>query len=503
MVFLPHYPSEVTRSRRFRDSQSRRAFSSYESFLSVSLFNRRTECVVFHPCSDQLLAASHGGEIALVKDLTGLSLLRSPDPSDIDGRVAMLRQGIGKGGSIVHMHMSRDGELLTFASHDCSLVQAHLSYEGRGERGGRDQGRYDLHEREIANTGDYDHWFTCSAASESTSALLATDNKGFLHLFDVREAHSMGSLRIHNSHKISHIDVHRNGFVFATASNDKTSRVFDLRFLRQEEGIKASPMASPHRRELAIYSHEGVVSSCAFSPTEDLLLTTAQNDELRVHSLSEAGELSPPRVILKHSHRFYQHISIIKAVWHPVAPGLVAVGRYDTGRGLDMIDVSSPSFVPADDEDLADYASVNLQAKSVDTILCVNAFSRNGDYLASGTSSAVVLWRHRRSRNDDIDDDDNRRHECVRASRVTAHNLNGSAEEEFSKAGGAVATIQDRVQLALQAQEKGLKRCNQLAKDNRKKKMPSTAIVSPICVSEPSSDATLTCSDFSSFKCDV
>jgi DNA damage-binding protein 2 len=213
------------------------------------------------------------------------------------------------------MSLSSDEKSLLLCSHDCTFSEYDIEHSS---------------EYEIDHTHDYDRWFTCSDWSASHECRLVSDNKGYVHIFDSRAAGRVASLQLHKSNKISCVSLNTCGSVFATASNDRTSRIFDLRALS----------SAGYRSEIAIYSHDGVVSSSYFSPLgTGQLLTTAQNDDIRVYDVSEAGELISPRIVISHSHKFYQHISIIKAVWHPVQKHRVLVGRYDLPRGLDILNL--------------------------------------------------------------------------------------------------------------------------------------------------------------------
>lgn len=305
--------------------------------------------MVWRPDGDALFASSHGGDIAVLR---GTAELRYGGELCAD-HVRYLRRGGGKGCSVGHMHLSAAALICT--SHNGALTSVCTATGA---------------EEELWNTHDSEHWFTCAASSEH-GCLLAADNKGAVHMFDSRTHRPLGVHTVRRSAKIGFIDC--AGELFATGSNDKTCRVMDVRFVREARSYSS-------RSELSVYEHEGVVSCCVFSPTGRSLLTTAQNDELRVYDMSAAGELAPPRVKMQHPHKFYQHITPIKAVWHPLARDLVCVGRYADRRGVDLIDLSCDRVH-------------NMAPRLTETIMCVNAFSGDGALLASGTSNSVFLWR--------------------------------------------------------------------------------------------------------------
>ena len=203
--------------------------------------------------------------------------------------------------------------------------------------------------------------------------------------------------------------------------------MFDLR--RLDSGHSQN-----YRSELAIYPHDGVVSSGYFSPLVPYrLLTTSQNDEVRVFDVSVAGELLPPKFVIPHSHKFYQHITIIKASWHPLMKDVIAIGRYDRPRGLDMISLSSNGS--------KDVSVQNTTSKKVETILCVNSFSPNGRYLASATANNVVLWtsdRNSHSFHHDLTSKGDRLEERV-SSAIAAQ---ASCLESFSRSDASSAATQ-------------------------------------------------------------
>ena len=315
--------------------------------------------MVWSAGGDHLFAGSHGGDVYVIQDIEDAS---SEDASCV-ARGITLRQGLGKGGSICDMKLTQDESHLVLCSHDCTLSYFDLDSQW---------------ELELHNTGDYDHWYTSVAISNALNCILAADNRGYVKAFDPRLPCHLHHYSLHKSHKISCIDVHSSGYVIATCSNDRTCRVFDLRRLNSE-------YIQNYREEVAVYLHEGVVSSGYFSPLVPYrLLTTSQSDEIRVYDTSVAGELLPPKYVIPHSHKFYQHITTIKASWHPLMRDVFAVGRYDRPRGFDLISLSKTGSNPV--------TVKNIGSREVETILCVNSFSPDGRYLASATANNIVLW---------------------------------------------------------------------------------------------------------------
>ena len=350
-------------------------FLSMKLLFNVTLFNRRTEVVKFHPINKLLLfVCSHGGDIAII------------DNNNIKSKssIEMIREGKGKGGSICALEFdNNDPTTLYFGSHDTKFTR--FNYETKSS---------DI----IMETFDCDHWYTSithSSNYNNTTNLLVGDNKGKLYFVDPRDSKSIATgMKIHKG-KIHDINAHIDGNTFCTASNDKTVQLWDLRAMKAHENEKKKP------RSLLSLKHEGVVSSSTWSPYDsNRLLTTTQNDEFRVYDCNLGVDTSP-EIIINHPHRFYQHLSIIKPSWHPIVPNLFVCGRYDKDiRGIDMFDVNiiqrqhqqkNTDNAIANTNSPEHYVG-NLRTGAVRTINCALAFSTDGSLLASGTANNVAIF---------------------------------------------------------------------------------------------------------------
>ena len=95
------------------------------------------------------------------------------------------------------------------------------------------------------------------------------------------------------------------------------------------------------------------IASCVFLATFDpiygsSLLTTAQNSELRVYRSHNWEE---PALVMNHAHRHFQHMTNIRASWHPFHEDLCVVGRYaevddpDKTRSVDVVDTRKGKVV--------------------------------------------------------------------------------------------------------------------------------------------------------------
>ena len=88
----------------------------------------------------------------------------------------------------------------------------------------------------------------------------------------------------------------------------------------------------------------GLLHAAYFDPHYgSLLLVTCQNSSLLVFNVNLCSTL--PLTAFHHHHKFFQHMTPIKATWHPLFPNLVVVGRYIGGeengisdRFVDVVD---------------------------------------------------------------------------------------------------------------------------------------------------------------------
>lgn len=78
------------------------------------------------------------------------------------------------------------------------------------------------------------------------------------------------------------------------------------------------------------------------------LLTTTQNNEVRVY---QSYNWEEPTFVITHTHRHYQHMTNIRATWHPLYRDLCIVGKYpeqddpDQSRYIDVIDTKEGKIV--------------------------------------------------------------------------------------------------------------------------------------------------------------
>ncbi|ROT70221.1 putative DNA damage-binding protein 2 isoform X2 [Penaeus vannamei] len=163
---------------------------------------------------------------------------------------------------------------------------------------------------------------------------------------------------------------------FVTASVDRSLKVWDIRNLKS--------------RSSCLYSHihERPVNSAHFSRTDGgRLLTTDQHSEMRVYS---CPSFTLSRTI-SHPHRQFQHLTPIKATWHPLRD-IIVVGRYP--------DPAFPGYVDNEPRtvDFFDGATGKLLHQHMDKgcdnkIISLNLFNQTGDALLSSAALLVWVWK--------------------------------------------------------------------------------------------------------------
>uniref|UniRef100_A0A452UFG4 DNA damage-binding protein 2 n=1 Tax=Ursus maritimus TaxID=29073 RepID=A0A452UFG4_URSMA len=244
------------------------SLASYRIFQKAAPFDRRATSLAWHPTHPSTLAVgSKGGDIMLwnfgIKD----------KPTFI--------KGIGAGGSITGLKFNPldTNQFFTSSMEGTTRLQ---DFKGNTLR-------------VFTSSGTLDK-------SEGSS----------LGVCGETVIPSLWNLRMHKK-KVTHVALNPCcDWFLATASVDQTVKIWDLRQVRGKSSFLHS---LPH-------SHP--VNAACFSPDGAQLLTTDQKSELRVYS---ASQWDCPPSLIPHPHRHFQHLTPIKATWHP-RYNLIVVGRY-------------------------------------------------------------------------------------------------------------------------------------------------------------------------------
>ncbi|XP_072842127.2 DNA damage-binding protein 2 isoform X3 [Pogona vitticeps] len=185
------------------------------------------------------------------------------------------------------------------------------------------------------------------------------------------------NLKLHKK-KVTHVEFNsRCDWLMATASVDRTVKIWDLRNIKDKSSC------------LHVLPHDKPVNAAYFSPIDGAkLLSTDQYNEIRVYSSSD---WSKPQHLIPHPHRQFQHLTPIKATWHP-RYDLIVAGRYPDPhfpgytsnelRTVDIFDGNSGEMV------------CQLHDSNASGIISLNKFNPMGDTLASGMGFNILIWGH-------------------------------------------------------------------------------------------------------------
>ncbi|XP_075358765.1 DNA damage-binding protein 2 isoform X4 [Mycteria americana] len=182
-------------------------------------------------------------------------------------------------------------------------------------------------------------------------------------------------LKLHRK-KVTHVEFNsRCEWLLATASVDQTVKIWDLRNMKNKMNF------------LHLLPHDKPVNAAYFSPTDGAkLLSTDQRSEIRVYSSSD---WTKPQHVIPHPHRQFQHLTPIKATWHP-RYDLIVAGRYPDPkfpgytvnelRTVDVFDGNTGQMV------------CQLHDPNASGIISLNKFNPMGDTLASGMGFNILIW---------------------------------------------------------------------------------------------------------------
>ncbi|XP_035859412.1 DNA damage-binding protein 2 isoform X1 [Sander lucioperca] len=354
-----------------------RSLSSYHFLGATSPFDRRITCLEWHPTHPTALAVgSKGGDIYLqdFKVPTKKTFLQGSGAGDFIGGMKFCPTDLSK---------------VYVASGEGTLTMQ--SFEGRTPTvlsRSQDCG-HDHH--------NVCYWYCCVDVSVSRRMLVTGDNVGQLVLLGL-DGQKIFSDKLHKA-KVTHAEFNpRCDWLLATASVDHTVKLWDLRNIKDKKSF------------LHELPHERAVNSAYFNPLDcSKLLTTDQYDQIRVYSSSD---WSKPQHVIQHPHRQFQHLTPIKATWHPFYD-LIVAGRYPDDRvcpgdqrTIDIFDSNTAKLV------------CQLQDPTASGIKSINKFNPMGDVIGSGMGVTVLVW----DRNESLISD---RHKAQEETSTSMDSLRG------------------------------------------------------------------------------
>ncbi|XP_007431630.1 DNA damage-binding protein 2 [Python bivittatus] len=324
-----------------------RSLYLYRLFRTASPFDRRITALEWHPMHPSTVAVgSKGGDIILWN-------------YEVLNKTCFIK-GMGAGGAITGMKFNpfNPSELYTSSIAGTTALQ---DFNGNTIR-------------VITSTNDWDFWYCSVDVSATRRTVVTGDNVGNVILFST-EGEQIWNLKLHKK-KVTHVEFNSHcDWLLATASVDQTVKIWDLRNMKDKSSC------------LHVLPHDKAVNAAYFSPTDGAkLLSTDQHNEIRVYSSSD---WSKPQHSISHPHRQFQHLTPIKATWHP-RYDLIVVGRYpdpkfpgytaDELRTVDIFDGNSGEMV------------CQLHDPNASGIISLNKFNPMGDTLASGMGFNILIW---------------------------------------------------------------------------------------------------------------
>ncbi|VDI02811.1 DNA damage-binding protein 2 [Mytilus galloprovincialis] len=345
--FLQQYTSGQKRTVKLKQSLTSTVvnmISDLQLCRNASPFDRRVTTMEWHPTNPNILAVgSKGGDIMLW------------DTANVNNDKMI--QGIGAGGNI---------QAIKFWPNDSNKILASAL-----------DGRVTLHDVEgrqsnvLADSYNfYDFWYCSVDVNDKRKMVVAGDNVGNTQLMTY-EGKQIFNCRLHKQ-KVTHAEFSpREEWLLCTSSTDQTVQFWDVRMMKD--------------RKSSLYSlkHDKGINS-----GKTLYIETGKRTKGNQVRVYRAPDWVLERKI-SHPHRFFQHITPIKATWHPLQD-LAVIGRYPDPkfpgyhagelRSIDILDVETGDLVTS----LSDPSSSGL--------VCVNKFNRRGDTLASGMGVHILLW---------------------------------------------------------------------------------------------------------------
>ncbi|XP_055456772.1 DNA damage-binding protein 2 isoform X1 [Psammomys obesus] len=322
------------------------SLASYRVFQKAAPFDRRTTSLEWHPTHPTTVAVgSKGGDIMI----WNFGIKDKP----------IFLKGIGAGGSITGLKFNHHNTNQFFTS---SMEGTTKLQDIKGKV-----------LRVYTSAMSCKVWYCSLDVSAKSKVLVTGDNLGHVVVMNTN-GKELWNLRMHKK-KVAHVALNPCcDWLLATASIDQTVKIWDLRQIKGKDSFLYS---LPHRHP---------VNAAYFSPDGARLLTTDQNNEIRVYS---ASQWDLPLSLISHPHRHFQHLTPIKATWHP-RHNLIVVGRYPDPhlkscvpyelRTVDMFDGSSGKMM------------CQLYDPGYSGITSLNEFNPMGDTLASSMGYHVLIW---------------------------------------------------------------------------------------------------------------
>ncbi len=329
----------------------------------VKVMKERIYSLAVHPDPSKVIVAVGGkfGELAFL-DATqsahplGLNERELPEPEDFRPGTFLFHPHTG---SISNLRYNPVNSTQLFSTSYDNIVRCMDITKGCFDE------LYNFGE----DTGDVITGFDFDAKA---NVLYFSDTDGIFCWADRREggkSSELSELRLHEK-KIGCVSASRDGRFLATASNDGSVGLWDLRKLTTVRGEAEALHTLTFRRS---------VTSAYFHPEDaSKILSTCYDDHVRVHYNAHLPEAKHAE--MSHNNQTGRWITNFKAVWDPKS-SFAVVGNMN--RGIDLIDSDIGQIVR------------NVTSEFLTAQPAVNAFHPNLDVVASGNASGkIAVWSY-------------------------------------------------------------------------------------------------------------
>ena len=327
-------------------------------------FDRRVTALAWHPRYTRVCTAgSKSGDLVLWDT-----------SKKVEGDMFKdMIKGRGPGGSVQSLVLDEINPDRFYTACIDGTVATQLYSDKEGSR-----------KKVFLQTNDWERWYTGLDISFTSNLLVAGNSRGLVSLLSL-EGEKVWDLKLHKT-KCNFVQFStRQPWMMVTSSVDHMVKIWDIRKISSKNSA------------LAVLPHDKAVNSAYFSLVSgDKLLTTDQHSQLRVY---QAPTFSTYTTI-HHPHRQFQHLSPIKATWHPLAD-IVVVGRYPDPKFASYSEgeLRSIDFFSG----LTGESLHQLHQHGLDNIMSLSQFNPSGDLMISSLSGSLLLWK---AKSDTIDDED-------------------------------------------------------------------------------------------------
>lgn len=329
----------------------------------VKVMKERIYSVAIHPDPSKVIVAVGGkfGELAFL-DATeaahpqGLANRQLPEPEEFRPGCYLFKPHTG---SISNLRYNPVNSAQLFSTSYDNIVRCMDLNKGCFDE------LYTFGE----DTGDVITGFDFDA---SGNVFYFSDTDGIFRWADRREKkEEIAELRLHEK-KIGCVSACRDGKYLATASNDGSVGIWDLRKLMNLKGEAEALHTLTFRRS---------VTSAYFHPQDaGKLISTCYDDHVRIHYNMHLDPSQQRHAEMSHNNQTGRWITNFKAVWDPKSHYAV-VGNMN--RGIDLIDGEAGEIVR------------NVTSEFLTAQPAVNAFHPNLDLVASGNASGKIsVWSY-------------------------------------------------------------------------------------------------------------